>query len=44
ELSEIKLNQEIRSVLLQAYQVFYVLHVPDFGIMKSLPVLQEVLG
>lgn len=44
ELSQIKLNKETRRVLLQAYQTFYALHIPDFGIMKTLPVLQEVLG
>jgi DNA repair protein RecO (recombination protein O) len=44
ELKEIRLNKEIRRVLLQAYQVFYGLHIQDFGTMKTLPVLQEVLG
>jgi DNA repair protein RecO (recombination protein O) len=44
ELAEIKLNQDTRRILLQAYQSYYVLHVQDFGAMKTLPVLQEVLG
>ncbi|WEK37306.1 MAG: DNA repair protein RecO [Candidatus Pseudobacter hemicellulosilyticus] len=44
ELKEIRLNQEMRRVLLQAYQTFYALHFPDFGLMKTLPVLQEVLS
>lgn len=44
ELHELKLNKETRRTLLHAYQVFYALHVPDFGSMKTLPVLQEVLG
>jgi DNA repair protein RecO (recombination protein O) len=44
ELKEIRLNQEMRRILLQAYQTFYALHVQDFGIMKTLPVLQEVLS
>jgi DNA repair protein RecO (recombination protein O) len=43
ELKEIRLNKESRRILLQAYQVFYGLHIQDFGIMKTLPVLQEVL-
>jgi DNA repair protein RecO (recombination protein O) len=43
ELREIRLNQEIRRVLLQAYQDFYRLHIQDFGVMKTLPVLQAVL-
>jgi hypothetical protein len=29
---------------LQAYQIFYALHGPDFGEMKTLAVLQSVLG
>jgi len=44
ELSQIKLNQETRRHLLQAYQIYYALHFADFGVMKTLPVLQEVLG
>lgn len=44
ELNEIKLNHETRRVLLHAYQTFYALHIQDFGTMKTLVVLQEVLG
>jgi len=44
ELKQIQLNKEMRRVLLHAYQTFYALHVPDFGALKTLPVLQEVLG
>lgn len=44
ELAEIRLNHETRRILLQAYQHFYALHVQDFGTMKTLPVLQEVLS
>jgi DNA repair protein RecO (recombination protein O) len=44
ELEELPLNQETRRTLLQAYQAFYIFHVPDFGIMKTLPVLQTMLG
>ena len=43
ELKEIRINQEKRRILMQAYQLFYALHVPEFGVMKTLPVLQEVL-
>ncbi|HTL10493.1 MAG TPA: DNA repair protein RecO [Chitinophagaceae bacterium] len=43
ELSGIPLNQETRRVLMTAYQQFYALHIADFGVMKTLPVLQEVL-
>ena len=44
ELKEIRLHKEVRRVLLNAYAVFYALHIQDFGTMKSLPVLQEVLS
>jgi DNA repair protein RecO (recombination protein O) len=44
ELTQIKLNQETRRILLQAYQTYYALHIQDFGVMKTLPVLQEILG
>jgi DNA repair protein RecO (recombination protein O) len=44
ELKQIPLQQDTRRVLLQAYQNFYALHVPDFGIMRTLPVLQMIVN
>jgi DNA repair protein RecO (recombination protein O) len=44
ELTELPLNQETRRILLQAYLSFYALHVSDFGEMRTLAVLQTVLG
>lgn len=44
ELEQIKLNHETRRHLLHAYEVFFALHVQEFGTMKTLPVLREVLG
>lgn len=44
ELEQIKLNHETRRQLLHAYEVFFALHVQEFGTMKTLPVLREVLG
>lgn len=44
ELSAIPLNKDARRVLMHAYQQFYALHIQDFGTMKTLAVLQEVLG
>lgn len=44
ELEEIKLNHDFRRQLLQQYETYYTLHIQDFGMMKSLPVLREVLG
>ena len=43
ELSEIRMNREIRKVLLRAYESFYALHLPEFGSLKTLPVLWEIL-
>lgn len=44
ELKEIKLNYESRRILLQAYQMFYALHVQDFGTMRTWPILQQILS
>jgi DNA repair protein RecO (recombination protein O) len=44
ELSNIILNNTIRRQALDAIIQFYTLHVNDFGNMRSLPVLKEVLS
>ncbi|HLI93126.1 MAG TPA: hypothetical protein VKU83_05940, partial [Puia sp.] len=44
ELLELPLNQETRRQLLQAYQTFYSIQIPEFGEMKTLGVLQTVLS
>jgi DNA repair protein RecO (recombination protein O) len=44
ELEEIKLHHEFRRSLLQAYEKYYILHIQDFGTMRTLPVLREILG
>jgi DNA repair protein RecO (recombination protein O) len=44
ELSQLKLNQSTRRLLLQAYEDYYRLHLPEFGRLKSLPILQELLS
>ncbi|ULQ51214.1 DNA repair protein RecO [Flavihumibacter fluvii] len=44
ELEEIKLHVSTRRSLLQLYETYYALHVPEFGHLRSLQVLQEVLG
>lgn len=43
ELQEIRLNHDFRRELLLAYETYYRLHIQDFGTMKTLPVLKEVL-
>ena len=44
ELEDIKLNHDFRRQLLHTYETYYALHIQDFGTMKTLPVLREVLG
>jgi len=44
ELEQLKLNHDFRRQLLFAYETYYSLHIQDFGTMKTLPVLKEVLG
>ncbi len=44
ELETIRLNHDFRRQLLQAYETYYALHISDFGVLKSLPVVREVLG
>lgn len=43
ELSEFRLNQETRRILLLKYLEYYALHISEFGQMKTLTVLHEVL-
>src|SRR6188768_1950073 len=43
ELEEFKLTREIRRDLLIRYLEYYALHISDFGQMKTLMVLHEVL-
>ncbi len=43
ELEDFNLNQSIRRKLLLSYQNYYALHISDFGQMKTLMVLHEVL-
>lgn len=43
ELDEFSLNGEIRRTLLLRYLEYYALHIQDFGQMKTLLVLHEVL-
>jgi len=44
ELRQILLNKDSRRILLQACQQFYALHIQDFGTLKTLIVLQEVVS
>ncbi len=42
ELAQFKLHHETRRKLLAFYQTYYALHIPDFGQLRTLSVLQEV--
>lgn len=44
DLHEIKLNKNIRKTILSAIENYYIFHIPEFGAMKTLPVLHELLG
>ncbi len=44
DLEAIALNRTTRRELLQAYQTYLALHISDFGEMKSLSILQEILS
>ena len=43
-LYRVKLNQSQRRDLLQAYEQFFIYHIPDFGSLKTVKVLEELLG
>jgi DNA repair protein RecO (recombination protein O) len=43
ELDDFKLNQHLRRQLLLRYHDYYALHIAEFGQMKTLTVLHEVL-
>jgi DNA repair protein RecO (recombination protein O) len=43
ELGEIALNQELRKRILASFITFYSLHIPEFGNIRTLEVLQEVI-
>lgn len=44
ELEDIKLNHDFRRHLLFTYETYYKLHIQDFGTLRTLPVLKEILN
>lgn len=44
ELAEIKLHHDFRRHLLYAYERYYALHIQDFGTLRTLPVLREIMS
>jgi DNA repair protein RecO (recombination protein O) len=44
ELEQVSLNQETRRRIMHALEEYYALHIPDFGVMRTLPVLRELMS
>lgn len=44
ELPEIAMNHLQRRAVLESLETYFALHISDFGKMKTLPVLQQVMG
>ncbi len=44
ELEQLRLNHDFRRKLMHAYERYYSLHLQDFGALKTLPVLREILS
>lgn len=44
DLREIKLNKNTRKAILSVLESYYVFHIAEFGPMKTLPVLHELLA
>lgn len=44
DLEDLHLNQEFRRRLLNAFEQYYALHIPEFGSLKTLPVLREMMS
>lgn len=44
DLEELQLTGEFRRKLLNAYESYYALHLSEFGSLKTLPILREVLS
>ena len=44
ELDQLKMNHQKRRILLAKYLEYYALHIQEFGSMKTLSVLQEILA
>lgn len=43
ELANLQLHHSVRRELLDAYERYFALHIPEFGVLRTLPILREVL-
>lgn len=44
ELEQVYLNQEMRRRIMYGLEQFYALHIPEFGTLRTLPVLREIMS
>ncbi|MBB1284895.1 DNA repair protein RecO [Flavisolibacter sp. BT320] len=44
ELEQVFLNQEMRRRITHAIEQYYAFHIPEFGTLRTLPVLREVMS
>jgi len=44
ELEQVFLNQEMRRRITHAIEQYYAFHIPEFGALRTLPVLREVMS
>jgi DNA repair protein RecO (recombination protein O) len=44
ELEQVYLNQDMRRRIMHGIEQFYLMHVPEFGTMRTLPVLREIMS
>jgi DNA repair protein RecO (recombination protein O) len=44
DLQEVQLNQEARRNIINSLEIFYAYQIPDFGSLKTLPVLREIMS
>ncbi|WP_121352537.1 DNA repair protein RecO [Flavisolibacter nicotianae] len=44
ELEQIFLNQEMRRRITHAIEQYYAFHIPEFGTLRTLPVLREIMS
>jgi DNA repair protein RecO (recombination protein O) len=44
ELEQVFLNQEMRRRIMHAVEQYYAFHIPEFGSLRTVPVLREVMS
>jgi DNA repair protein RecO (recombination protein O) len=44
ELEQVYLNQDMRRRIMHGLEQYYAFHVPEFGVLRTLPVLREIMN